>query len=92
MARFESQIKFGWQYCRKIIYPIARAWKEMFVERGDNISDLIINEHHLMKNYHICCLEKLNSRELYTMQRILNVEKPTDQTHFEKNFKNLEKE
>ena len=33
-------------------------------------------------------LEKLNSRELYNMQLILKVEKPTAKTYFEKNVKN----
>ena len=51
---------------------------------GDNISDLIINEHHLIKKHQIYCLEKLNSRGLYNMQLLLNVEKPTAQTYFEK--------
>ena len=49
----------------------------MFLECGDNISDLIINEHHLIKMHQIYCKEKLNSREPYNMQLILNVEKPT---------------
>ena len=64
----------------------------MVLECGDNISDLIINEHHSIKKHQIYCLEKLNSRELYNMQLILKVEKTTAQTYFEKNFKNHELE
>ena len=60
--------KFYW---RQIIHKIPCAWKEMFLERGNNISDLIINKHHLIKKHQIYCLEKLNSRELYNMQLIL---------------------
>ena len=60
----------------------------MFLECGDNISDVIINEHHLIKKHQIYCLEKLNSRELYNLQLILNVEKPTAHTYFEKKFQN----
>ena len=56
----------------------------MFLECGDNISDVIINEHHLIKKHQIYCLEKLNSRELYNLQLILNAEKPTAHTYFEK--------
>ena len=52
--------KFYW---RQIIHAISLAWKEMFLERGNNIRDLIINENHLIKKHQICCLEKLNSRE-----------------------------
>ena len=61
----------------------------MFLECDDNISDLIINKHHLIKKDQIYCLEKLNIRELYNIQLILNVEKPTAQKYFKKNFKNL---
>ena len=52
----------------------------------NNINDLIIKEHHLIKKHQIYCLKKLNSRELYDMQLILKVEKPTAQTYFEKVF------
>ena len=55
------------------------------MECDDNISDLIINDYHLIKKHQIHCVEKLNSRELYNMQLILNVEKSTAQTYFEKN-------
>ena len=58
----------------------------------NNTSDLIINEQHLIKKHQIYCLEKLNSTELYNMQPILKVEKPTTQTHFEKKFQNPELE
>ena len=44
---------------------------------------------HLIKKQ-IYCLEKLNIREVYNMQFILSVEKPTAQIYFEKNFQNLE--
>ena len=64
----------------------------MFLECGNTISDLIINEHHLIKKYQIYCLEKLNSGELYNMQLILKVEKPTAQTYFEKQFQKPELE
>ena len=46
----------------------------------------MINKHRLIKKYQIYCLGKLNSRELLNMQLTLKVEKPTAQTHFEKNF------
>ena len=81
--------KFYW---RKIIHAITRAWKKMFLECGDNINDLIINKHNLIKKHQIYCLEKLNNGELYNMQLIFNVRKPTAQTYFEKKFKNLDLE
>ena len=64
----------------------------MFLEHEDNIRDLIINELHLIKKHQIYCLEKQNSRELYNMQLLFNVEKATAQTYFEKKFQNHELE
>ena len=68
-------------YRRQIIHEIPRPWKEMFLEYGNNTNDLIIKKHHLIKKHQVYCLEKLNSRELYNMQLILKVEKPTAQTY-----------
>ena len=76
-------------YWRQFIHAIPLAWKEMFLEFGDNISDFIINERYLIKKHQIYCLQKLNSRELYKLQLMLSVEKPTAQTYFEKKFKTL---
>ena len=64
----------------------------MFLEHEDNIRDLIINELHLIKKHQIYCLEKQNSTELYNMQLLFNVEKPTARTYFEKKFQNHELE
>ena len=36
-------------YWRQIIHAILRACQEMLLECGNNISNLIINEHHLIK-------------------------------------------
>ena len=79
-------------YWGQIINAIPLAWKEIFLDCGDNMSNLIINEYDLIKKHRIYCLEKLNSRKLYNIQLILNVEKPTAKTYFEKNFQNLELE
>ena len=62
----------------------------MFLECGNNISDLIINEHYLIKKHQICCLESLNSIELFNVQLTPSVEKLTAQTYFDKKFQNLD--
>ena len=55
----------------------------MFAECNKDISNLIINETHLIKKHQICCLEKLSSRKMHNMQLILKVEKPNAQTYFQ---------
>ena len=44
---FGDNKKFYW---RQIIDKISRGWKEMFIEYGGNISNLIINDYNLIKN------------------------------------------
>ena len=73
-------------YWRQITHTIPRAWKELFLVCGNNINNLLIKEHHLIKKHQIYCLEKANSRELYNTKLILRVEKPIAQAYFEKNF------
>ena len=51
-------------------YPHNPSWLEINVFRS-NLSNFIINKHHLIKKHQIYCLEKLISREIYNMQLIL---------------------
>ena len=64
--------------------------RNVFLESGNNISNLIVKEHHLIKKHQLYCLGKLKGREPYNIQLILSVEKPTAQTYFSKNFQNPE--
>ena len=66
-------------YRIQVISTISSAWKEIFLECGNNTSNLIINEHHL-----------IHYKELYNMLIILKVEKPIAETCFEKDFQNHE--
>ena len=54
-----------------------------------NISNLLIEDHHLIKKNHIYCLSKLDSRELYQIQITLKGVKVTSQTYYEKCFSNF---
>ena len=58
----------------------------MFLEYSSNKSDIVIHEHHLIKEHKIYCLEKLNTSELYNMQLALKEEKPTAPRHIGKNI------
>ena len=67
-------------------YPHNPSWLEINVFRS-NLSNFIINKHHLIKKHQIYCLEKLISREIYNMQLILS----TAQIDFEKDFHDPER-
>ena len=44
--------KFCWS---QIIHTTPCTWKEMFSKCGNNISNLLINEHDLIENHQIFC-------------------------------------
>ena len=62
-------------------YPLNHSWLEINVFRN-NMSNFIVNKHHLIKKHQIFFLEKLISTETYNMQLILKEEKFAAQTDF----------
>ena len=64
----DDNIIFFW---KQIIHTNSHPWKEIFLECANNISNVIINKHHLIKKHQIYCLEKVNSGEICNMQLIL---------------------
>ena len=69
----DLRAKLGLDYNKKIIrdklfLASLALGKKRFQSVVTIFSDLIINEHHLIKKHQIYCLEKLSSRERYNMQ------------------------
>ena len=44
---------------------IPQKWKTLINQNPGNVSDLLIQDHHLIKEARILTLEKLTSKELY---------------------------
>ena len=68
---------------------IPKSWKESLAFDNGNSNNLFIQDHHLLKKHQISCLPKLNSKELYLMQIVLEYKKPTSQVYFENIFNNF---
>ena len=58
--------------------------KDSLAFDNGNSNNLFIQDHHLLK----WCLAKLNSKEIYLLQIILEYKKPTSQVYFENLFEN----
>ena len=82
----DEKYKFKWI---QLVHAIPKSWKESLAFDNGNSNNLFINDHHLLKKHQISCLPKLNSKELYLMQIILEYKKPTSQAYFENIFKNF---
>ena len=60
----------------QLINAIPEKWKKCFIQDQGACSNLTVLDHHLIRNYRVCSLDKLNSKELYSMlvdsQKLLN--------------------
>ena len=78
-----NKLKLKWI---QLIYSIPKQWTEqIFIDLG-NLINLAIQDHHLTKKHHIPCLNKLDSKELYSIQLFANFRKPNSQAYFGKVF------
>ena len=51
----------------EIIHSIPKYWKDALIANSENIKNLIFQAQHITKNHQIYCLNKLNSKEIYTI-------------------------
>ena len=69
---------------RHIIHALPQHWKETIKYFDENLNNLYIYDHHLIKCNMIYNLENLNSRELYHLQLLLKYDKPMCQGYHKK--------
>ena len=68
---------FQW---KQLIYAIPPFWKKITKET-DNADNLLLRNHHLIKKT-LICVEKLNSRQLYSLLAYTHPYTPTSQKFF----------
>ena len=84
-CNLDEKFKFKWI---QLIHAIPKLWKDSLAFDNGNSNNLFIQDHHLLKKHQISCLAKLNSKEIYLLQIILEYKKPTSQVYFENLFEN----
>ena len=70
----------------QVIHALPQHWKESMNNFAGNLSNLYIQDHHLIKCNTTYSLEKLNTKELYHMQFLLKFVKPTCQNYHGRKF------
>ena len=68
-------------------YP--HKWKTIIKQNPGNANELLIQDHHLIKEAQILTLEKLSSKELYSILIIKSTNKPSSNVYFEEIFPNM---
>ena len=67
-------------------HAIPHKWKTIIKQNLGIVTDLLIHDHHLIKGVQILTLEKLSSKELYSILITKFTNKPSLNVYFEKSF------
>ena len=70
-------------------HAIPLKWKAIIKQNPGKVSDLLIHDHHLIKKARILTLEKLSSKELYSILITKFKNKPSSNVYFEKILPNM---
>ena len=70
-------------------HAILHKWKTIIKQNTGNVSDRLIHDHHLIKGTRISTLEKLSSKEFYSILITKFTKKPSSNFYFEKIFPNM---
>ena len=81
-----NKLKFKWI---QLIYSLPKPWIEQIFMDSENSINLAIQDHDLIKKDQILCLNKLDSKELYNIQLLINFLKPVSQAYFENVFTDM---
>ena len=73
-------------YWLQIIDALPKTWKDIILKDKGNAKNLVIFDHHIVRNSQICSLNKLTSKELYLIPVETNTVKQTAQNCFEDLF------
>ena len=81
----QGQLQFIYN---QIIHSIPKSWKDAFIANSENIKNLVFEGHHLIKNHQIYCLNKLSSKEIYSILIESTDSKPSSQMYYKNIFQN----
>ena len=73
-------------YWLQIIDVLPKSWKDTILKDKEIAKNLVIFDHHIVRESQICSLNKLTSKELYVILVDANSVKPTAQDYFENLF------
>ena len=73
----------------EITHALPILWNEILRSYTETMNNLVIQDHHLIKDHQILSLNKVNSATLYEIIIDANKIKPTSQTCFENLFSNF---
>ena len=71
----------------QIIHSIPKSRRDAILSHSENIRNLIFEGHHLIKNHQIYYLNKMSSKEVYSILIDSSDSKPSSQLYYKMFFK-----
>ena len=84
---FNQQRQLQFIY-NEIIPYFPKSWKDALIANSENIKNMVFESHHLIKNHQIYCLNKLSSKDIYSILIESSDAKPSSQFYYENIFEN----
>ena len=70
----------------QIVNSIPKTWKKVLEESQSDSSNLVLLDHKLLKNNRILGIEKINSKEIYSIIILSKVNLPKSRIYFDEKF------
>ena len=72
----------------QLLHAIPKSWKEDLSKVKENIHNLIIQDHHIIRKHHMYFLNRLSSKEIYNFLIAQKEEQTASRLNYQKKFSN----
>ena len=72
----------------QLLHAIPKSWKKDLSDVKENIDNLIIQDHHIIRKHHIYFLNRLSSKEIYHFLIAQKEEQTSSRLYYQKKFSN----
>ena len=72
----------------QLLHVIPKSWKKDLSDVEENIHNLIIQDHHIIRKHHMYFLNRLSSKEIYNFLIAQKEEQTASRLYYQKKFSN----
>ena len=72
----------------QLLHAIPKSWKKDLSDVKENIHNLIIQDHHIIRKHHMYFLNRLSSKEIYNFLIAQKEEQTASRLYYQKKFSN----
>ena len=70
----------------QLLHAIPKSWRNVLSDIKENIHNLVIQDHHLIRKHHMYFLNRLSSKEIYNFLITQKEEQTSSRLHYQKKF------